>query len=267
MPQSLYPLYLCLLLPIALHANEVRSFKFETEYQPGSQEIRVLLPDDYNADRTYPVVYVLPVERGFGSRWGSPLDVIKSIDAHNKHKAIFVQMGFALEPWFGDHAEDPRARQDSYLREFVVPFIEKTYSTPGTKQGRLLLGFSKSGWGAISLLLKYPNFFGYAASWDAPMMFDRFRYSMKSVYGTQEQLDKYRPDLLAKRNASEFTDTPRIVLTGEDLWSSDVRRFHAHLNELGIQHHYDISQRVRHRWDAKWVEPSLNALIDLSQKR
>ena len=45
----------------------------------------------------------------------------------------------------------------------VVPLIEEHYSALGTAEGRLLFGFSKSGWGALTLILRNPDFFGYAA--------------------------------------------------------------------------------------------------------
>ena len=33
-----------------------------------------------------------------------------------------------------------------------------------------MLGFSKSGWGACTLLLRNKELFGYAAAWDVPFM-------------------------------------------------------------------------------------------------
>lgn len=148
-----------LCLGSAVLASEVEKHVVETEYQKGKREIRVLLPDDYKKTSAYRVLYVLPVGTGFDS-FGYGLGILKEMNAHNKHNLIIVQMDFQKEPWFGDHATDPDVRQASYLKEFVVPFIGKNYSTLGTPEGRLLLGFSKSGWGAFSLILKYPEFFG-----------------------------------------------------------------------------------------------------------
>ena len=178
-------------------AGTAKSYLVESEYQNGEQEIRLLLPDDYGKDKAYRVLYVLPVEKGFEQRYGYGLGVLKQMNAHNRHDIIIVQMGFEKEPWYGDHATDPKTRQASYLKEFVVPFVEERYSTIGEPKGRLLLGFSKSGWGVFSLVLTYPEFFGYAASWDAPMFFDGFHYKMQQVYGAPDQLNVFRPDLLA----------------------------------------------------------------------
>ena len=51
--------------------------------------------------------------------------------------------------------------------------IEQHYPARADRDGRLLVGFSKSGWGAYSLLLRHPDRFGKAAAWDAPLMEER----------------------------------------------------------------------------------------------
>ena len=254
--------------------NGIRIHTVETEYQDGKQEIHVLLPNDYVTDKKYRVLYVLPVEKDFYQRYGYGLGVLKRMDAHNEHDIIIVQMGFEKEPWYGDHATDLKTRQASYLRKFIVPFIEKHYSTIGTPEGRLLFGFSKSGWGAFSLILTYPNFFGYAASWDAPMFFDIFHYGMEQVYGNQDQLNVYRPDLLVSKHKKYFQEKPRLVLTGEQGWGRSIPtptggdhtiEMHKLLNKEGIKHFYDNNLKVPHRWNEKWMEPTLTALMEITK--
>ena len=85
----------------------------------------------------------------------SPWQTQEQMNAHNEYNLIIVQMGFEKEPWFGDHATDPKVRQASYVKDFVVPFIEENYAALGSPEGRLLFGFSKSGWGAFSLIFKF----------------------------------------------------------------------------------------------------------------
>lgn len=253
---------------------DIIRFSFETEYQNGRQEIRVLLPDGYTQDGRYRVLYVLPVEPEFEERFGYGLGTFREMNAHNLHDLILVQMGFEKEPWFGDHAADPKVRQASYIREFVVPFVERTYSTLETPEGRLLLGFSKSGWGAFSLILTAPEFFGYAAFWDAPLLFQRFHYGMEEVYGTQAQLDRYRPDLLIPEQRKHFRRKPRLGLAGENAWGrakpapgggSHTVEAHQFLLSHDIPHTYDDTLAAPHTWNPKWMEPTLRALIALTQ--
>jgi hypothetical protein len=214
------------------------------------------------------------VEKGFEQKYGYGLGVFQQMNAHNTYDLILVEMGFEKEPWYGDHATDPKTRQASYVKDFVVPFIERHYSTMGKPSGRLLLGFSKSGWGAFSLILKYPEFFGYAASWDAPMFLDRFYYHMEPVYGTLEQFQAYRPDLLAPRKKEQFQKKARLVLAGERDWGKSIPAPHGgshtvEMHELlvhkGIKHVYDDTLNTAHRWSESWMAPTLEALLTLAK--
>ena len=252
----------------------IRIHTVETPYQNGRQEIHVLLPDSYRDNKPHRVLYVLPVEKGFEQRYGYGLGVLKEMNAHNKHDLIIVEMGFEKEPWYGDHVTDPNTRQASYVKEFVVPFIESHYSTMGRSDGRLLLGFSKSGWGAFSLILTYPEFFGYAASWDAPMFFDRFHYRMEPVYGTLEQLNTYRLDLLVLRQKEHFQEKAHLVLAGERDWGKSIPaphgashtvEMHALLVSQGVKHVYDDGLNTDHRWGESWMAPTLEALMALAR--
>src|SRR5262249_3772713 len=118
-------------------------------YQAGQTEIRVLLPDTMEPGKRYKVVYVLPVEAKAGAQYGDGLAAIKKLDLHNKHGFICVLATFSHLPWYADHPTDARIRQETYFLQVVLPFIEKTYPALPGPSGRLLVGFSKSGWGAF----------------------------------------------------------------------------------------------------------------------
>src|SRR5262245_2541048 len=148
--------------------HEVRS-----PYQAGTTQIRVLRPAQVAKGKQYPVVYVLPVEAGTESRYGDGMREVQRLDLHNKFGAVFVAPTFSHLPWYADHPTKPEVRQESYFLKVVVPFIDKTYPVRAEAEGRLLLGFSKSGWGAWSLLLRRPDLFSRAAAWDAPLMLDK----------------------------------------------------------------------------------------------
>lgn len=158
----------------------------KSPYQAGTTHIRVLLPDKLEKDKRYPVIFVLPVEAGMENRFGDGLVEIQRRDLHNKYQAIFVAPTFSHLPWYADHPSKADIRQETYLLQVVLPFVEKTYPVIPGSRGRLLLGFSKSGWGAFSLLLRHSTLFGKAAAWDAPlMMLEPNRYGMGDIFGTQ----------------------------------------------------------------------------------
>lgn len=249
-------------------------FSTTSPYQSGVQEIRVILPDDYNPEKRYRVLYILPVGAGPGKQ--KVLAMFRNLDIANRHDLILVEMTFEKTPWYGDHPTDPLMRQESYLRNFVVPLIEEKYSTLESHEGRLLLGFSKSGWGAFSLIMRNPDFFGYAAAWDAPMMLDSFKYKMDEVFGTSEHLALYRPDLLAVSAGKPFQDRNRLVLGGEKLWGemipapqggSHTARMHELLEAHGIRHVYRPDLITDHRWAPEWITPLVEEMLKLADEK
>src|SRR5437867_637350 len=89
--------------------HEVRS-----PYQAKATLIRVLPPDKVEAGKTYPAVYVLPVEAGTESRYGDGLKEVKKLDLNNTLGAVFVAPTFSHLPWYADHPTKPEVRQERY---------------------------------------------------------------------------------------------------------------------------------------------------------
>src|SRR5262245_3682456 len=173
--------------------NGILIHTVECKHQDKPTTIRVLLPAGLEKDRRYPVLYVLPVEAGDGTRYGDGLLEVKKLGLHDRHGLVCVQPTFARLPWYADHPTDKGIRQESYLLEVVVPFVEGKYPVLAKPEGRLLLGFSKSGWGAFSLLLRHPDVFGRAVAWDAPLDMDKAgKFGSGDIFGDDENFQKYR---------------------------------------------------------------------------
>ena len=112
----------------------------------------------------------------------------------------------------------------AYFLKVVLPFIERTYPVGTDRAARALLGFSKSGWGAWTLLLRHPDVFGRAAAWDAPMTMDVPRYGMAPIAGTQENFERYRVTTLLRERGAQLGSEPRLMLTGWDFYREQTRR-------------------------------------------
>jgi len=211
----------------------VRVHTLNSPYQAGPTQIRVLLPQRIEPPQRYQTIYVLPVEPGRQSRYGDGLAEIARQALHKKYAAIFVAPTFSELPWYADHPTRNDLRQESHFLRVVIPFVEKTYPASHKPQDRLLLGFSKSGWGAWSLLLRHPEVFGQAAAWDAPLMMERLgKYGTGPIFGTQENFERYRLVDLLRANAEKLAHEPRLVLTGYGGFREHHQRMHGLLEEL-----------------------------------
>lgn len=237
--------------------HEVRS-----PYQAGTTLIRVLMPEGKPGDKPWPVVYVLPVEAKSESRFGDGLAEVQKLDLANKLRAVFVVPTFSHLPWYADHPTNPEIRQETYLLKAVLPFVEKTYPVRAEPSGRLLLGFSKSGWGAFVLLLRNPDIFGRAAAWDTPLMLDTHdRYGSGAIFGTPENFERYQFSKLVKVNATMFQKEPRFILHGWGGFQAQHEKAHTLMNEFKVKHVYLVGERRKHDWHSGWVEGLAKELV------
>lgn len=263
------------LIAIRLHAHDTATIstarkddagfivhEIQSPYQAGTTEIRVLLPDNVPSDKQCRVVYVLPVEAGRESKYGDGLQEIRKLDVHNKFGAVFVAPTFSHLPWYADHPMNPEIRQESYFVKVVVPFIDKTYPTRAAAEGRLLLGFSKSGWGAWSLLLRRPDLFQKAAAWDAPLMMDKpGQYGSGDVFGTADNFEGYQISKLLERHAAALRKEKRLVLLGYGNFRAQHEAAHALMDRLQIAHDYRDGPARKHDWHSGWVAEAVELLL------
>ncbi len=243
-------------------ANGFLVHSLRSEHQQGETLIRVLLPDRIDKDRRYPVIYVLPVEARDESRYGNGLLEVKKHDLHNKHRVIFVAPTFSHLPWYADHPTDKKIRQETCFIKDVIPFVEKTWPALGEAKGRLLLGFSKSGWGAWTLLLRHPDLFGKAAAFDAPMMMDRHdRFGAGPIFGTPENFENYRVARLLEKYGEKLGKDKRLILLGAGNFKADHEKIHALMDEKKIPHVYTDGPNRKHDWHSGWVAEAVEMLL------
>ena len=233
----------------------------QSPFQAGTTTIRVLPPRNLDPKRFYRVLYVLPVEAGIGVTWGDGLLEANKADLHNKHALICVYPTFSHLPWYCDHPTDAEIRQETYLLNVVVRYIDRTYPTIADASGRLLVGFSKSGWGAFSLLLRHPTTFGRAAAWDAPlMMAEPNRYGMGPIFGDQQNFENYRLSSLLRQNAKRLEGVTRFALLGYGNFREHHQSTHGLMDSLGISHHYRDGPPREHSWTSGWLAEAVSIL-------
>ena len=233
-----------------------------SEYQAGDTKIRVLLPERMEEGRRYPVLYVLPVEAGDGDRWGNGLREVKRHGLADRFGLICAAPTFSQLPWYADHPTDPEVRQESHLLKVVVPFVDKHYATQSEVDGRLLLGFSKSGWGSFSLLLRHPDVFGKAVAWDAPLMMERpGRYGSGPIFGSDENFAQYEISGLLRRHGAAFRDACRLFHFGYGNFRDHHEAAHRLMEELGVRHVYRDGPKREHSWHSGWVPEAVEMLV------
>lgn len=138
----------------------------------------------------------------------------------------------------------------------LLPLIDATYPTAGTRASRVLMGFSMGGFGALKLAAKYSDLFVAVVAYGAPHL------DARQGMGRQEQEVFQRvfggdPRHLRENTAghlfplhrSAVLDSGlrvRLVAGGADGTRFSVIRLHQILTEQGIPHDYELLPGVTH---------------------
>lgn len=266
--EGVFPLGVWLIVTLAL-AGSVRADEdivvqsLNSEHQSGPTEIRVLLPKRLEAARRRPILFVLPVEANRESRYGDGLEEIRRGNFHNRFDLICVAPTFARLPWYADHPTDPKIHQETYFVQDVLQWVDRHYPTDQEPRRRWLLGFSKSGYGAWSLLARHPQLFERAAIWDAPLDMPRYdQYGAGAIFGTQAHFETYRVLPALARCKDLRNSPPRLILTGYDNFRTHHQAAQAFLKELQIPVIVRDGPRRPHVWGGGWVEESVELLVN-----
>jgi enterochelin esterase-like enzyme len=246
------------------------SHRIASPYQADSTTIRVLLPDKIVPGESYRVLYVLPVIENDNRRYGDGLKEVMKYNYHNEYNLICVAPEFTAKPWYCDHSEDMGRQDESHFLKTVIPFIDDHYPTLKDAEGRLLIGFSKSGWGAFSLLLRNPEIFHKAAGWDTgiridtgPMTEEERAESIETLFGSISNFEKYRISTLLKERGELLGDKARLFYYNtEGIRGPGGAEIHCLMIQLGIPHLYLYEPQRKHRWDSGWIPEAVRFLVD-----
>ena len=162
-------------------------------------------------------------------------------------------------PWFGDNPTRPEIRQDAYMLDVVIPFIDKEFSTVTDARGRMLIGFSKAGLGAWQLFLMHLDMFDQVAIFDSfqgqPSQDQWIHWGLVDTYGTRENFDKYDPLILLDNRKEILQKCPRriTILGGGPGSRVGVDLYHTKLQDFKIPYIYIQGSYMQHNWYSGWL--------------
>ena len=240
----------------------------------GTHVLRVLAPTNPAPGVPHNFLYLLPVEPELGSVYGDGIDTLRSLNAQNQYNLTIIEPSFAYDPWYADNPNDPNIHYETFMTQDLVPWVTQNLVPPAVSQpfsplpGReqnWLIGFSKSGIGGADLLLKHPDIFAVAGSWDFPAdmaTYNQFGSSSATNYGTDANFQaNYRlTPSFVDSHKTPFLSTNRIWIGGYEAFQTDMADYDALLTSEGIAHTTETPTLMAHRWDSGWVPIALSAM-------
>ena len=237
---------------------------------PGSTTLRVLSPNS-PAGMSHRFIYVLPVinDVGLDDPFGDGLEALRALNVHNDFNAHIIAPSFDVVPWYGDHDSASDRRYESFIVRELVPWVQANLSVTGQEE-HWLIGFSKSGFGAVTLLLRNPGVFAAAAAWDFPAdQADTSIWSMLDNYGTDANFQtNYRltSDWISARK-EPFQSVPRLWLSydqgmylGVPTFLSAVSAFAGRLQANQMRFMRTGGETRDHSWTSGWLSRAVAGL-------
>jgi hypothetical protein len=206
------------------------------------------------------IVYVLPVENLDNTTYGDGLTEVKQLmDAGDiADNFLFIQPRFATIPWYGNHPTDALLQQEDNTVE-LFGIINTAYASFELYES-YVLGFSKSGYGAMNLALRHPNSLNGVLVWDSPLSVDTLAFAgMNTIFDNLSyfQANYILNDVLVTNNANLVGKT--IVVGGyADHEVSSVEFTDDLAGYPSIDYTVDGTLTYAHEWNKLWVK----ALLD-----
>ncbi len=244
-------------------ANGVRSYDvISANNGYGPQTLRVLAPTNPAQGVAHNFIIALPVQAGTGTTYGDGLATLQALDAQDRYNLTIIEPSFAIDPWYADNPTDARLEYETFMTQELEPWIKQNLATTGHEQ-TWLIGFSKSGIAAQDLLLKHPDLFSLAASWDFPADMSSYdQYGAASSYGTDANFQaNYRlTAAFVDAHKGPFLTNNRIWIGGYNIFQTDISDYDSLLTSEGMAHSTETPQNMAHSWDSGWVPIALAAL-------
>ena len=245
--------------------NGVKYYPVKSVYQGSKQQVvRVLEPTNPAPGKPQRILYVLPVQTGvtnLSSTYSDGLEELRLLDVPNRFNMTLIAPSFNYQPWYGDNVADATRRMESFIIDDLVPFGD-TFA-PGSVPQRYLIGFSRSGFGVLTLILRHPRVFSAAAAWDSPAQISDVS-SFDGIplnFGTQANFEGYYIPILISNNAELFQHQNRLWISGDQaVFTDEMSQLHDQLTAAAIPHTWVQGSARAHSWNSGWLDGAVTDL-------
>ena len=232
--------------------------------------VRVLAPDHPSTAYQHSFLFDLPVEPGLAqSTYGDGLDQLSQLDVQDQYNTTIVEPIFPINSWYADNPLDGTINYETFTANYLPAWVDSNFATSGAEKN-LLIGFSKSGYGALDLLFKHPSVFAAAAAFDFPgdmATYSDYGSSSSGDYGTDTNFqNNYRlSDTFIDTWKAPFTTQDRIWISEGPAFQTQVADFSALLNSQGVSHTLSVQTNDAHTWSGGWLSGAVAGLFGLEQ--
>lgn len=212
----------------------------------------VILPDNYNnVVNSYPTLYLLHGYSGNYASWIKNFPQV--IHFADKYDIIIVCPDGDYSSWYYDSPIDSTKKYETFVTKELISFIDTTFMTIKSPEGRATTGLSMGGHGAFYLSFKHQDIWGAAGSMSGGVDIRPFpnNWELSESLGefSTHRANWEKETVINMVHLLQEGNLKLIFDCGvDDFFYDSNKRLHEKLLEIKIPHDY-IERPGNHNWD------------------
>ena len=212
----------------------------------------VVTPDIYNkTGKPYPVLYLLHGYSGNFASWVKDFPQIKKFA--DQYSMIIVGVYGDFSSWYFDSPVDLTMKYETYVTKELIGFIDNTFNTIKSREGRAVSGLSMGGHGALYLSIRHQDIFGAAGSMSGGVDFRPFpqNWDLAKRLGDRDLFpENWEKNTVLYQLYLIKNDKLSIIIDCgvNDFFIGVNRQLHEKMLYFNIKHDY-IERPGEHTWE------------------
>lgn len=167
--------------------NNIKKNNIKSRFVSEIMEYYALLPENYNENKKYPVLYLLHGITDRAEYWFEKAEILdKYKEIRNEKKIgdmilIFPESGNDGRSWYTNFERDKKSKYEDYFIKELIPDVEKKYSVYKSLKKRAIVGFSMGGYGAYALFMRNIDEFKVVGSFAGALNLNRLAFNKKEL--------------------------------------------------------------------------------------
>ena len=232
--------FLC--IAIFLQAAQVDTLVVYSNSMKKNTKTCIIIPNSYNkTDKPSPVLYLL---HGYSGNYQSWLNFFPQVKQFaDQYSMIIVCVDGNFSSWYFDSPIDSTMRYETYVINELIRFIDSTFNTIKSRNGRAISGLSMGGHGALYLSMRHQDIFGAVGSMSGCVDFRPFsdKFDLDKRLGKQdEHPDNWEKNTVIYQLYRLNNNNLSIIIDCgiDDFFIEVNRQLHNKMLYLNIKHDY-----------------------------
>jgi len=212
--------------------------------EEGEVKYKVILPDSYQEERTYPALYLLHCLGGNYNNWEDISEVHELIDNYDM---IIVTVGDGRSDkncWWLDSPTKANSQWSTIICDVLKPEIDGNYTTQKNKYSTGIAGFSMGGFGAFHNAGNRPDLFGIVMAFNGALgVLSAEWLQADNVLGDPQSKPENYQKVEIIQNVSKYKSNGQIIKFNNyvgDCFISYNESVHEQMTSLKINHSHSI---------------------------